>query len=208
MSNLDALNNAAGRALNINARPASDKQIKFMASLMEQTGTTAEDMSLDILTTKIASGFIDAMLNKSRKVADQRPGPNVPCLKKVHAMVAKGREHLKWPKVIFADANIKLSLAGERAKVPGSVNVTSNDGFRDSTWYGRILEDGTMTASRHLTPEVEAFLTLIADNPEDAVANAGKHSGNCCFCSKPLTDPASLDAGYGPTCAKHFGLPH
>lgn len=36
----------------------------------------------------------------------------------------------------------------------------------------------------------------------------GKMTGKCCFCNSPLIDQKSTDVGYGPVCAKHYGLPH
>ena len=39
------------------------------------------------------------------------------------------------------------------------------------------------------------------------VAEWGRTSAHCCFCSRPLTDPRSESAGYGETCASRYGLP-
>jgi len=33
-------------------------------------------------------------------------------------------------------------------------------------------------------------------------------SEECCFCHRPLTDPVSVSSGYGPDCARNYGLPH
>lgn len=34
------------------------------------------------------------------------------------------------------------------------------------------------------------------------------HEGRCCFCGRPLTQPESVDRGYGPDCAEQRGLPY
>lgn len=41
----------------------------------------------------------------------------------------------------------------------------------------------------------------------DQAAVFGKLYGKCVFCSKALTDPRSIHAGYGETCAGNHGLP-
>ncbi len=129
-------------------------------------------------------------------------------LKAVVAALTAAKGRLKWPKVRFDDADIKLSVAGDRAKVPGSINVTTNAGFGDAVWYGRILDDGTFQPSAKATQAVEDFLDTLAADFHGAVKANGKNTGNCCFCRKPLTDDASVAVGYGPVCAKNYDLPH
>ena len=126
-------------------------------------------------------------------------------LKPVLDLLTTARSHgLKRPRIEFE--SLVLTLAGERAKQPGTVNLTAGHGY-GSTWYGRILKDGTVQKSRVWTPEVEAFLRNLAADPAKVAGAHGRRTGNCCFCRRELTDGRSVAVGYGPVCADKFGLP-
>ncbi len=128
------------------------------------------------------------------------------------ALFEKAREKLQRPAIVLSWPNgrqlrnMRLSIAGERARVPGSINVTDHES-RD--WYGRILADGKFEASPRIeTPDglVEA-LRAFAAKPAKTAAEHGRITGCCCFCHTPLRDERSTEVGYGPVCAKNWGLP-
>jgi hypothetical protein len=211
------LSTAASRADIVDRRGASDKQVAFLASLLDRCGDTADDVGYSctqtnaILTSKACSHLIEDYLEQAKRT----PPPAAPApttitvsLKPIVEFLHAAGANLKWPKVSFADPDLKLTKAGPRAKVPGSVNVADSGPYGDNTWYGRINVDGTFEPSRAITPEVETFLTDLAANPEEVIRAHGHRSGHCSFCSKALTTDASLKAGYGPTCAQSYGLPH
>lgn len=52
-----------------------------------------------------------------------------------------------------------------------------------------------------------AALALFNDDPAKAAALHGHATGACCFCGRHLNDPSSVQEGYGPICAKKYGLP-
>lgn len=216
MSNISTLHVAAARAECINVRPASDKQINFISSLMDQTATDLAGIGFSpantsaVLTSKVASQVIGWLLDAPKVAAPAAPAsaPIKVDMTSIHRLMHEARANLKWPKVVFGTADIKLSVAGPRAKVPGSINVTDTADFGDNKWFGRITDDGQFHPSRAADQRVIDFLIEVAADPHAAVADAGKESGSCCFCNRTLTDDASLDAGFGATCAKHFGLPH
>lgn len=116
---------------------------------------------------------------------------------------------LKYPKVRFVTNRrvIKLQKAGERARVPGSINVTDDAPYGENVWYGRITQDGVFHASRDADPEVVDLVQEFCEDPVKAAREYGQKSGNCCFCAKTLTDVRSVEVGYGPVCADHWGLP-
>lgn len=125
-------------------------------------------------------------------------------------MLTRAGESLKYPKAkinLEGFGTIKLSLAGSRARYPGSVNVTSEGGYEDATWYGRIHRDGRWEPSRNAAGWVTGALALIDEDPAGAAKAYGQRIGSCCFCSRELTTDESLAAGYGPTCAENYGLP-
>ena len=119
--------------------------------------------------------------------------------------------HLKRPKIRFdvtaTGHPVALALTGPAARVPGAVNVSDGGKFREGTWFGRILPDGTFEQSKDCTPGVLKFLGDFAQDPAKFAAEHGIKTGRCCFCRLELTDPRSTKVGYGPICAGHFGLP-
>jgi len=120
----------------------------------------------------------------------------------------KAKENLKWPKIRLTAAGhpLVLSVAGEKAKLPGTVNVTDGGRYPDNEWYGRIDRDGNFSMARATTFQVVAVLKALADDPSHTAEMYGKKFNHCCFCARELTDDRSINAGYGPVCADHFGL--
>lgn len=51
-------------------------------------------------------------------------------------------------------------------------------------------------------------LDRIATDPATAASEYGALMGRCSFCDLTITDDGSIAVGYGPICAKKFGLPH
>jgi hypothetical protein len=43
-------------------------------------------------------------------------------------------------------------------------------------------------------------------DPIGVMTQRGLKTGNCCFCGRHLNDPRSTAHGYGPVCAKNYGL--
>lgn len=123
------------------------------------------------------------------------------------AMFQKAGAALKFPKVRLQDARCvgyRLTMAGERSKYPGTVNVAAANG----EWLGRIMEDGIFFPSRSAQhyPGLLPLLNAFAHDPASVAKSYGGLTGNCCFCNLGLTDPRSVAAGYGPVCAAHYSL--
>jgi hypothetical protein len=118
------------------------------------------------------------------------------------------------PRVVLraGDIDIRLSIASQKSRTPGMINVTStHKAFEDRLFYGRIGPDGQFDAS--LAPELERQaaiveqLKLLEADPAAAAAAYGKVTGHCSFCSIALSDIRSLAVGYGQICARKYGLP-
>jgi hypothetical protein len=124
------------------------------------------------------------------------------------------KQNLKYPKVrlMLSDGSpLVLSVAGPKAKVPGSINVTDGGSFGNNIWYGRVSKDGKFEPckrdnAQERMEEVTDKLKEFAQDPVQTATAHGHLSGHCCFCNKALTDEPSVKAGYGPVCAKNFGL--
>lgn len=137
------------------------------------------------------------------------------------ALFTKAKTHLKHPAIVLSvpalgpGTAIRLTIAGERAKVPGSLTVT--DGTKDENtgkrgWLGRITLNGVYEPSADAidalaVPEITARLIAFAQEPGKIAGEHGRLTGRCCFCRIALTDERSTAVGYGPDCADHYGLP-
>lgn len=104
---------------------------------------------------------------------------------------------------------IRLGLAGEQSRFPGTVTVSSTEkSYEDRTFYCRIWPNGLVKGGRAFDDKVKAALILLEKDPVSVAQMYGQKTGSCCFCAKTLTNDDSLVAGYGPICADKFGLPH
>jgi hypothetical protein len=120
------------------------------------------------------------------------------------AFLTAAKAHIKFPKVRFlapTGGELRLSLAGGTSRYPGAIQVRI-----DSAFMGRINADGSIT--RGIDAALLATLEKVALNPAAAAKAYGALMGHCSFCGKQLTDDGSVEVGYGPICAKHYGLPH
>lgn len=116
----------------------------------------------------------------------------------------------KFPAIALRTATggtVKLALAGERSKQPGTVNITDGRGYGSNVWFGRIGADGAVAKSRDWHEQVEQLLRALAADPAHVAGQHGISTGQCCFCGLALTDARSRSVGYGPVCAETFGMP-
>lgn len=132
-------------------------------------------------------------------------------LVEIFRLLGLGGEKLKLPTIRLTDpteiGEIKLYKTGDRSKYPGSIQVKVDD-----LWVGRIealpLIDSAQFVKAFGCPNwVEFALLNFASDPIKVAAEYGKLTGRCCFCGRGLDDERSTAAGYGPVCAKHYGLP-
>lgn len=79
--------------------------------------------------------------------------------------------------------------------------------------WGEALwgEDGSLVTAADIEWEyVPGAITKLDDSNRATAAEAhafGHMVGRCCFCSHEIDTPESVEAGYGPVCAKKYGLP-
>lgn len=179
-----------------------------------ENGETKSDFARDLVTARHLSPKQESWVHRLATDIDL-PAPTNEIvgedgLGAVVAMLDKAHDAMKWPKVrlqLEDGEDVVLSRAGDKAKKPGSVNVTDGRPYGSNTWYGRINRDGTWSGGRGgVSMAVRELLEALADDPEGTVAEYGKATGNCSFCNRPLEDERSLEFGYGPVCAKHYGL--
>jgi hypothetical protein len=130
---------------------------------------------------------------------------------KAYALFATARQHLKYPKIRLQLPNglpLALAISGLQSAHPNTINVTDGGPYGMNKWYGRVAADGTWTAGRSY-PELSAVSELLkelGEAPAETAAKYGRLTGYCCFCNTPLTDEKSTAVGFGPVCAKNYGL--
>lgn len=127
------------------------------------------------------------------------------------ALFDKAKTHLKYPKVLLVTPTrtVRLSVAGERSRNPGAINVASVGSWEERTYFGSISRDGVFQPT-HEGAKLEGLANVLkafAADPAKIASEYGRLNGNCCFCSLKLSDERSTAVGYGKTCAQNFGLP-
>jgi len=140
------------------------------------------------------------------------PAPKAPSFARIVELFQKagGRAAIVF-QTAGGSQQFRLSVAGERAQQPGSINVTdAGTSFENRVWFGRIGLDGSWQPSRKIDAAdltlIEAALAAFNADPAAAAASYGHEVGACCFCRRELTDERSVSVGYGPICADRFGL--
>jgi hypothetical protein len=98
----------------------------------------------------------------------------------VISLFRKAKQHLKFPKITLRVGHqpLQLSLAGERSKYEGQVQVTDGRGYGNNVWFGRVDHDGNWTQSRSVTAqEVDAVGQFLRAFSQDPAAVAKQHGG-------------------------------
>lgn len=153
--------------------------------------------------------WLAVMAERAENPAATAPAVTIGDMTGLIAIFRTAQAHLKRPAITTESpvGLLKLSLAGERARHPGSINVAEKGRFGQATFYGRIMPDGTWQGRGGTAPVLLTYLKAFAENPAAMAAQHGHLTGSCCFCSRDLTDARSVAVGYGPICAANYGLP-
>jgi hypothetical protein len=146
------------------------------------------------------------------KAATEKPEPSAAPAATVNAAgivdmlnAAKSRG-LKFPKARFlspSGSEMVLYIAGPMARVPGAVVVKVGHSY-----VGRIRPTGEVEGVMADDSALLKAMAVIASDPAAAAKAYGALMCRCSFCGLALTDEGSVEVGYGPVCAKHWGLPH
>lgn len=100
--------------------------------------------------------------------------------------------------------NVRVSRAKESGNNPGALYLKSQFG----DYLGKITADGALRTVVALAPVIKDELRAFVREGRDYLNRVGTETGQCCYCGLPLTDPDSVVRGYGPVCAKRYGLDH
>lgn len=73
-------------------------------------------------------------------------------------------------------------------------------GYTFVTWERPNGAESKVTSRRS-----KSILEAIAEDPKGAMVAYGRRTGVCGMCGRKLTDPASIEEGIGPICARRLG---
>jgi len=145
----------------------------------------------------------------------QRSSESIAEVAKIYELFATAAKALKRPKVrLQATAptgevvDFRILPNTSASKHPQSLSVVSSGSYEDRTWFGRIDPDGRLVEGKAMSPAIREVVLRFAVNPVQVAAEYGRLLGACCFCGRTLEEEGSVEVGYGPICAEHYGLPH
>ena len=187
----------------------SARSQEFAASLISQfqrRGSLSDKQAYWV--TKLAQEGTD---RKNGTGQPQGKADAFPGIASVFAWFATAGSNLRYPKVVFhlEDGKALVLKVTKGGRHPGAITLADDGQYPNNEFYGWVKPDGTWIQSRNTdrNETIEAFLTGMSADPVGYVKAYGHKSGNCCFCTRPLTQEKSTAAGYGPVCAKKWGLP-
>lgn len=154
--------------------------------------------------TREAAGLLDQPKPESSQLAN---------FAGVYELFQKASKNLKFPKIRMQTEDglpVVLYVSGPNSKAPGVVTVTDGQPFGQNRFYGRVTKDGKWEGGSSYPEKgaIRGLLTKLADKPAETAAEYGRLTGRCCFCGSSLKDENSTAVGYGPVCAKNYGLPY
>jgi hypothetical protein len=180
-------------------------------------GTRDEEFAKSLLSQWTSRGWLserqmpwaEKMVERAREAANPKPATTTPAvdLSPLFGLFKTAMDNgMKRPRIRAnpAGKEMSLSMASPTSSNPGHLYVKVEDQYA-----GKITPQGEPKLARSCEdPEaVTASLVALAADPVAFAKAYGKQTGNCCFCGLLLTDQRSVDAGYGPICAEHYGLP-
>ena len=192
-STIDALRDA------LNAGTVWPKSIIFAQSLVDQF----------MRKGKLSEKQLEWAVKLSAKPAEKHAIKVMSSTAVAAVLAFFAKANLKYPAMILDTGarTVRIYRAGQNASEPGSVVVTRLD---DRAYLGRVSTDGTYKPSPKFDGQDDVFELLgdLGADPAGVAAAYGKRTGCCSFCLRTLDDERSLSAGYGPSCAKKYGLPY
>ena len=188
----------------------------------EITTSLSDEEAAKLVESKVDSEFAKSLVSKFKsqslstgqlfwlhKLAEQAATISQPVevggvFQAVTSMMEKASTKLQKPRIrILAEEQqeIKLYPADSDSKYAGSIMVYAVGGF-----LGTIDKNGTFRPAKGCPAWVIPALQKFANNPHHTAQEYGTLTGRCCFCYQRLSTETSLSLGYGPICARNYGL--
>lgn len=190
----------------------SEKDEGFASSLIKQWDKKAHLSDKQIYWVK--------KLSQDAVVQGDDGGPHSISIdngKNLLGLFEKAGTKLKFPSISFSLNTsdgimpVVVRRSGTKSQYTGQLNLTDGGPFGMSHYYGRVDLEGEYWPSKNpvVQQHLQTMICFLRDFAVDPHATAFEHghkSGHCCFCNRKLTEEKSLAAGYGPVCAKNWGL--
>jgi len=176
---------------------AADRGFSFAVSMIEaysEFGNLTEGQLAAV--RKCMAQDAERAVQRAAQVA-AAPTVNTEALFAAFAKATEGG--LKRPKMNFD--GFVVSMAPVTGKNAGALYVKRPG--EDGEYLGKIV-GGKFLSTRECSDEVRAEVIKLIEDPKAASMAYGLRTGNCCICSRALTDAASVAAGIGPICAGRF----
>ncbi len=155
--------------------------------------------------------WVDTLTQRVTNPAPAAPAAVQVNVQQIQAMFDRAGRTLKRIKVKLQSVEgqpVAFGRAGPASKYAGQILVTDGGPFGANKYFGRIDINGDFHATRQAGADVLALVQEFAAEPEATAGKYGRLTGACSFCNHGLKDSRSTELGYGPVCAKRFGLVH
>lgn len=119
----------------------------------------------------------------------------------------------RWPglrlKLGYSDVRMLLSHDGAQAEIYGVRGAHARKQFATiDLSSGKLTVLDTGRGYNPITSRHFAIFEAVWADPIAFCDEHGRTHHMCCFCATPLTHKNSTVRGYGPDCAKRYGLPY
>jgi hypothetical protein len=170
--------------------------VRDLIAKYEQYGSLSEKQATALQNQIEKAAARDAERNRQRAEQAAKSVVDPSAIRDMFAVAHKNG--LKKPGLWFGD--IKISEAPANGVNAGALYVK-----RNGQYAGKIV--GNVFKTVYGTPDsILADLLKIAADPATILREKGKQTGVCCCCGRELSDPESIKAGIGPTCASKWEL--
>lgn len=200
----------------INSGFSNEDAIAFLRNNMEKVNNSSREFAKSLCSYRV-DRMSDTQLFWVHKLATaiSHPAPQKQVRKvgdfdKVLQMVRHaydtGAKRLKIRLILSDGRKISLCPFAPKGEL---VAVYINDPEVPYNEYGRITPSGDLLPGRgkcKVDPEVFEVIKRFAADPLGVAKEYGNATGNCCFCGLELTVDRSVDLGWGPQCARKYGL--
>lgn len=193
-------------------------KVPFASSLCQQFWR--KNGTLSIKQFEWVDKLLELLDRPARPAPATSDGERIGDLQGILQLFRNAREHVKYPAIVLLtdletvsrDKMIRLTVAGETARYPGTITITRFEKVGPRRpWLGYITADGVYKPEGRATTDevskIAMMLRMLAVDPAGVAREHGRLTGHCCFCMRPLEDERSTAVGYGPVCADHYHLP-
>lgn len=176
----------------------------ILAENIDRLEPRDQGFASSLLSAPFPSPTQESYIERLAKQAMPRPAQRISHTDRIFGLFDHAANHISRPGISLRLPDFSLRIERHRDVLKLSNAFRSH---RDRIWYGDLSRDGTYDPHTAEADNVATVLRAFAQAPLAMAQNHGYRTGYCCFCGLQLTDEErSVSLGYGPVCAKHWGL--